>query len=68
MTQGSFLTALGLDARAASLSTANPDAAQSLQAAVERLADPSQMGSLFKALAFLPPAFDTAPGFAGSPA
>jgi len=63
VTQGSFLTALGLGERAASLSTANPDAAQSLQTAVERLASPSQMGSLFKALAFLPPAFDSAPGF-----
>jgi SAM-dependent MidA family methyltransferase len=63
VTQGSFLAALGLGARAGGLAKANPDAAQSLQAAVERLTGPSQMGSLFKALAFLPPAFDSAPGF-----
>jgi SAM-dependent MidA family methyltransferase len=68
VTQGSFLTALGLGERARRLSTANPAAAQSLQAAVDRLTDPSQMGSLFKALAFLPPAFDSAPGFAEAPA
>jgi SAM-dependent MidA family methyltransferase len=61
--QGDFLAALGLAARAAQLADANPEAASGLRAALERLAGPDAMGHLFKALAFLPPAFAAAPGF-----
>ncbi|MCP5411568.1 MAG: SAM-dependent methyltransferase [Alphaproteobacteria bacterium] len=67
VSQGAFLTALGLDQRAGQLASANPSAAESLKAAVERLTAPAQMGTLFKALAFLPPAFDSAPGFMERP-
>ncbi len=63
LTQGAFLAGLGLAERAGRLARANPTAAQDIAAAVERLTGPAQMGTLFKALAFLPPAFDTAPGF-----
>ena len=64
VTQGAFLTAMGLDQRAEHLAAANPGEASALRAAAERLTAPGQMGTLFKALAFLPPAFDSAPGFA----
>ncbi|MBN9588172.1 MAG: hypothetical protein BGN85_13815 [Alphaproteobacteria bacterium 64-11] len=64
VTQRAFLAALGLAERAERLASANPAAGTSLVAAVKRLVGPDQMGTLFKALAFLPPAFDSAPGFA----
>ena len=50
--QGDFLKLLGIEARAAALlRQASPQQTQSIHAAVKRLADPSQMGALFKALA-----------------
>jgi len=61
--QGEFLADLGLTGRAEQLMKSNPDAAASLYAAVERLIDPAQMGTLFKALAFLPPSAGKPPGF-----
>ena len=61
--QGEFLADLGLTGRAEQLMKSNPDAAASLYAAVERLIDPKQMGTLFKALAFLPPSAGKPPGF-----
>jgi SAM-dependent MidA family methyltransferase len=67
ITQGAFLAALGLTERADRLARANPAAAQELVAAVQRLIGADQMGSLFKALAFLPPSFDSAPGFLPGP-
>jgi SAM-dependent MidA family methyltransferase len=51
-TQGDWLEALGLSARAAHLARAQPDHADALAAARDRLAGPDQMGTLFKALAF----------------
>ncbi len=61
--QGDFLADLGLTARAEQLMKSNPAAAPSLFAAVERLIDPAQMGTLFKALAVLPPGAPKPPGF-----
>ena len=61
--QGEFLVRLGLARRAEQLMKANPAKAKSIYAALERLIHPAQMGTLFKALAFLPPPAGTAPGF-----
>lgn len=48
-TQGDFLKALGILARAATLARGNPDAAGAVNAALDRLTGPTQMGKLFKA-------------------
>ncbi len=48
--QGHFLTALGIDMRAAALARANPAQAQAIDAAKRRLVAPEAMGRLFKAL------------------
>ncbi len=61
--QGSFLQALGLPLRAARLKAAAPDQAAAIDAALHRLADPGQMGTLFKALAIAAPALGPLPGF-----
>jgi NADH dehydrogenase [ubiquinone] 1 alpha subcomplex assembly factor 7 len=61
--QGALLTALGIAARAQSLAARNPASLPDLTAALARLTGPEAMGTLFKALAFLPPAAISAPGF-----
>jgi NADH dehydrogenase [ubiquinone] 1 alpha subcomplex assembly factor 7 len=61
--QGAFLQALGIAARAETLSRLNPDQAVSIADAVTRLTAPAQMGALFKALAILPPDAPRPPGF-----
>jgi SAM-dependent MidA family methyltransferase len=61
--QGEFLAELGLMERAEHLVKKNPGAADSLHAAVKRLIHPGEMGTLFKALAFLPPSAGKPPGF-----
>ena len=48
VTQGAFLGALGIEARAAVLARANPDEAAKIGRQVARLTDPDQMGELFK--------------------
>ncbi|HWA89060.1 MAG TPA: SAM-dependent methyltransferase [Rhizomicrobium sp.] len=53
-TQGTFLRSLGIVTRIARLAAANPAQRDDLHAALDRLADPAQMGTLFKALAILP--------------
>ncbi|QJR20528.1 SAM-dependent methyltransferase [Pelagibacterium halotolerans] len=50
VTQGSFLTSLGLAERHAALATANPEKAHSLASAFDRLTRADQMGELFKVL------------------
>ena len=50
VTQGAFLTALGIDARATALARANPAGAQDIETARHRLVAPEAMGRLFKAL------------------
>jgi len=50
--QGEFLTALGVEARAATLlHQASPQQSQNIRAGIERLTDPAQMGAHFKVLA-----------------
>ena len=51
VTQGAFLTALGIDARAQALARGNPAEAQAVEAARTRLVAPEAMGRLFKVLA-----------------
>jgi len=63
-TQGRFLTALGLPARAQALARTRPprEAAALIQAA-RRLTAPEAMGTLFKVLALCHPALPPPPGF-----
>lgn len=61
--QGSFLKALGVDARASRLARNDPDHAPTIAGAVDRLTNPAQMGTLFKALAIMPPNAPLPPGF-----
>ena len=63
VTQGALLKALGIEARAKDLAAKNPASAESLEAALHRLTAAGGMGTLFKALAFLPDMAVTAPGF-----
>lgn len=64
VTQGAFLTALGLFQRAEALGRGqSPEAANALIAGARRLADPLAMGRLFKVLALTPPSFPPLPGF-----
>ena len=63
VTQGRFLVALGIDARATTLShNADAKQARDIEAARRRLVDPDQMGSLFKVLALASPGLEP-PGF-----
>jgi NADH dehydrogenase [ubiquinone] 1 alpha subcomplex assembly factor 7 len=62
--QGGLLRALGLVERTDQLMRrANPEVARSLRAGMIRLIDPAAMGTLFKALAILPPGRPPPPGF-----
>jgi SAM-dependent MidA family methyltransferase len=49
--QGEWLSALGIGERAAALATANPERADELASAVQRLTGADQMGELFKVIA-----------------
>ena len=63
-TQGRFLTALGLPARAQALArTRPPREAAALVQAARRLTAPEAMGTLFKVLALCHPALPPPPGF-----
>jgi NADH dehydrogenase [ubiquinone] 1 alpha subcomplex assembly factor 7 len=64
--QGALLAALGIAARAQSLAARNPASLPDLSAALARLTGADAMGTLFKAMAFLPAAAATAPGFESS--
>lgn len=62
--QGNFLARLGLATRLAMLArAATPDRARDLVRGAERLIDPAQMGSLFKAIAIAPAASSPPAGF-----
>jgi NADH dehydrogenase [ubiquinone] 1 alpha subcomplex assembly factor 7 len=61
--QGTWLSALGIDARAAALSCAAPDRAEEIAAARDRLVAPGQMGSLFKIMALAAPDWPDGAGF-----
>ena len=53
--QGTFLRALGIETRAAQLAAAAPAKAGEIEAALGRLIEADQMGSLFKALCLASP-------------
>ncbi|HYM19133.1 MAG TPA: SAM-dependent methyltransferase [Micropepsaceae bacterium] len=62
ITQRELLERLGIEARAERLKKENPGKATDIDAAVERLTAPKQMGTLFKALAIFEDR-ETPPGF-----
>ncbi|MGF1658530.1 MAG: class I SAM-dependent methyltransferase [Rubrimonas sp.] len=68
ISQGAFLEALGIGARAQALARARPDRAGDVAQARRRLTDPAQMGTLFKVLAATGPGQPAPPGFATAPA
>ena len=51
--QGEWLIRVGIEARAQSLSRANPERASEIRGALERLTSRSEMGTLFKVIALL---------------
>ncbi len=64
LAQGIFLNRLGIETRAAALiENATADQGEEIRGAVARLTDADQMGTLFKALAVMPAAATTPPGF-----
>jgi len=62
--QGAFLMALGMGQRASALARANPSDVEAISAALERLSAPHQMGTLFKVLGAIAPAWPESAGFA----
>ena len=64
VSQGAFLTALGIDARAAALASAAPDRAEGIAADRERLVGEEAMGELFKVIALTAPGWPVPAGFA----
>jgi NADH dehydrogenase [ubiquinone] 1 alpha subcomplex assembly factor 7 len=62
--QGTWLRALGIEQRAAALSTRFANRSEELASAVQRLAGPAQMGTLFKVMGLSAPQW---PGLAGFP-
>ena len=63
VTQGELLTGLGILNRMMNLQRQNPGDREEIAVAVDRLINPDQMGTLFKALAILPHGAPTPPGF-----
>lgn len=61
--QGAFLRDLGIDARAAQLTTTNPARAQEMEVARVRLTDDAAMGTLFRAMAWIHPDWADPAGF-----
>ena len=61
--QGAWLDAMGLPVRAAALARAAPARTEEIEAARHRLSAPSQMGRLFKILAFGAPDWQEPAGF-----
>ena len=55
VSQGEWLSTMGIEARSAALSSANPERAEEIEAAVRRLVAPDEMGTLFKAIAIHSP-------------
>jgi len=61
--QGSWLRALGIDARARALARGAPHAAAAIHAGVMRLSDAAQMGALFKVMGLTGPGWPDGAGF-----
>ena len=64
VTQGEWLNRLGIGARAAALTNSNPERADELAAAVQRLTGRDEMGALFKLIAIHSPDWPQPAGFA----
>ena len=64
VSQGEWLKRLGIDARAEALATSNPDRADEIAAALERLTAKDQMGELFKVIAIHASNWPAPAGFA----
>jgi NADH dehydrogenase [ubiquinone] 1 alpha subcomplex assembly factor 7 len=62
-TQGDWLRALGIEARAAALSDFAPQHRDALHAAMHRLIDADQMGKLFKVMGLAAPGWPDGAGF-----
>ncbi|MEQ8333645.1 SAM-dependent methyltransferase [Nisaea sp.] len=64
VTQGQFLSALGVEARVERLAQeASPRQTMTLRSSARRLIEPTEMGTLFKAVAIAAPEVDALPGF-----
>jgi len=63
ITQADFLNALGIRTRAERLKRASPEAAADIEAALGRLTNPDEMGTLFKVLAICDGRSPRLPGF-----
>jgi SAM-dependent MidA family methyltransferase len=63
VSQGDFLSQLGLAERAAMLARANPEQGEKLAEAHRRLTSPAEMGSLFRAMAIVPAGWPDPAGF-----
>jgi NADH dehydrogenase [ubiquinone] 1 alpha subcomplex assembly factor 7 len=63
VTQGEFLAGLGILDRMTALRRQNPGGQAEIATAVDRLINPDQMGTLFKALAIVPKGAPKPPGF-----
>jgi SAM-dependent MidA family methyltransferase len=61
--QGPWLSALGIEARAATLARSAPERAEEIEAARHRLVAPDQMGVLFKVMALAAPSWPDPAGF-----
>lgn len=61
-TQGQWLAALGIGARAGSLARAAPHAAEAIEAATIRLTAPEEMGTLFKVMGLAAPGWPDGAG------
>ncbi|KPF82094.1 class I SAM-dependent methyltransferase [Novosphingobium sp. AAP93] len=61
-TQGHWLAALGIGARAGSLARAAPQAAEAIEAATIRLTAPAEMGALFKVMGLAAPGWPDGAG------
>ncbi|RYY28217.1 MAG: class I SAM-dependent methyltransferase [Sphingomonadales bacterium] len=64
VTQGAFLSALGIAARTDALAAAAPERTEQLALDRDRLIDPEQMGELFKVIALTAPGWPIPAGFA----
>lgn len=63
VSQGAFLRALGIEARAARLTASQPDKADQIRRQLSRLIDPDAMGGLFNVVCLSTPALSPPAGF-----
>ena len=63
VTQGDWLERLGIERRAQALTRSNPERANDVEHALQRLTAADQMGELFKVIAIHSPEWPTPAGF-----